>query len=198
MEDRIAKYLFAEKRRIVLHNKTKKIQNDKMFFGGIVLISFFAFYFYNLFTPYMSDDLMFDRSLYQSVADVFRQEYLQYINWNGRSVLQIILKFSMLMPKTVFDVLNSVCYTFTMLLIYWNIKGRKNYDCFLYVLINLLVWNFTVDFSQTMLWVAGACNYLWGIMIILSFITAYRYFLENSEIKNTMPIAVGLFLLGVG
>lgn len=172
-------------------------KSRKGIFYTAVIISFFAFYFYNLFTPYMSDDLMFDRSLYQSVADVFRQEYLQYINWNGRSVLQIILKFSMLMPKTVFDVLNSVCYTFTMLLIYWNIKGRKNYDCFLYVLINLLVWNFTVDFSQTMLWVAGACNYLWGIMIILSFITAYRYFLENSEIKNTMPIAVGLFLLGV-
>ena len=180
-----------------MHNKTRKIQKDKLLFGGIVVISFLAFYVYNVFTPYMSDDLMFDRSLYQSVADVFRQEYLQYINWNGRSVLQIILKFSMLMPKTVFDVLNSLCYVVTMLLIYWNVKGKKSYDCFLYILINLLVWNFAVDFSQTMLWVAGACNYLWGVMIILSFITAYRYFLEKSEIKNMIPVLAGLFLLGI-
>jgi len=170
----------------------------KRSFWAVVVISFIAIYIYNLFTPYMSDDLLFERGLYHSVADVFKQEYWQYMNWNGRSVLQIILKFSMLMPKSIFNVLNSLCYVVTMLMVYWNIKGRKQYDIFLYVLINLCVWNFCVDFSQTILWVAGACNYLWGIFIILGFITLYRHYLQKgNSIGNKVLAGILLFLTGL-
>ena len=118
-----------------MQNKVRETQKEKIIFIGIVIISFVAFYIYNVLTPLMSDDLMFDESLYQSVADIFRQEYWQYMNWNGRSVLQIILKIFSILPKVVFDICNSICYVWTMLLIYWNIKGRKKYDCFLYILI---------------------------------------------------------------
>lgn len=175
----------------------KKIEKEKAAFLGIVVISLVSFYIYNVLTPLMSDDLLFDKSLYQSVADIFRQEYQQYMTWNGRSVLQVILKVFSILPKSVFNIFNSICYVWTMLLIYWNIKGRKTYDIFLYLLINLFVWIFAVDFSQTMLWLGGACNYLWGIMIILSFITAYRYLLEKSEVKNVALISAGMFFLGV-
>lgn len=175
----------------------EKRQVEKTVFIGSVVISFIAFYIYNILTPLLSDDLMFDKELYNSLADIFRQEYWQYMNWNGRSVLQIILKIFSILPKNVFNVFNSICYVWTMLLIYWNIKGRKRYDCFLYVLVNLLVWIFAVDFSQTMLWLAGACNYLWGVMIILSYITAYRYLLERPEVKCGVLVCVGMFVLGV-
>lgn len=180
-----------------MRNCVKENRIEKIIFIGIVAVSFVAFYIYNVLTPLMSDDLMFDKSLYHSVGDIFRQEYWQYMNWNGRSVLQIILKVFSILPKSVFDIFNSICYVWTMLLIYWNVKGKKQYDCFLYVLINLLAWNFTVDFSQTMLWLAGACNYLWGIMIILSFITAYRALLAKTAIKHEIPVGIGIFLLGI-
>lgn len=175
----------------------KNIKKEKVAFIGTVIISFVAFYIYNILTPLMSDDLMFDKSLYHSVADIFIQEYHQYMTWNGRSVLQVILKIFSICPKSVFDVFNSICYVWTMLLIYWNIRGRKAYDSFLYMLINLFVWIFAVDFSQTMLWLGGACNYLWGIMIILNFITAYRYLLKKTEMKNEGMISIVLFFLGV-
>lgn len=175
----------------------KELQINKIVFIGIVSISFITFYIYNILTPLMSDDLLFDKSLYHSVADIFRQEYLQYMTWNGRSVLQVILKIFSILPKSVFNVFNSICYVLTMLLIYWNIRGRKVYDSFLYVLINILVWFFAVDFAQTMLWLGGACNYLWGIMIILIFITAYRNLMEKSEVKNQIFISVMMFFLGI-
>lgn len=175
----------------------KEIQRDKIVFMGIVSISFITFYIYNLLTPLMSDDLLFDKSLYHSVADIFIQEYWQYMTWNGRSVLQIILKIFSILPKSIFNVFNSICYVWTMLLIYWNIRARKEYDYFLYVLINVLVWVFAVDFSQTMLWLGGACNYLWGVMIILSFITAYRYLMKKTEVKNELIIVIGMFFMGI-
>lgn len=175
----------------------EKRQVEKTVFVGSVVISFIAFYIYNILTPLMSDDLLFDKSVYHSVADIFRQEYQQYMTWNGRSVLQLILRIFSILPKSVFNVFNSICYVWTMLLIYWNVKGKKQYDCFLYVLINLLVWIFAVDFSQTMLWLGGACNYLWGIMIILSFITAYRYMFEKAVGSYGVVTCAGLFVLGI-
>lgn len=172
-------------------------ERNKVFFIGIVIVSFIMFYIYNILTPLMSDDLLFDKSLYHSVADIFIQEYRQYMTWNGRSVLQVILKVFSILPKSVFNIFNSICYVFTMLLIYWNIRARKAYDCFLYILINILVWFLAVDFSQTMLWLGGACNYLWGIMIILSFITAYRCLMKKAEVKNKFIISIGMFFLGI-
>ena len=174
-----------------------EIQRNKIIFIGIVIISFVTFYIYNILTPLMSDDLLVDKSLYNSIVDIFIQEYQQYMTWNGRSVLQVILKIFSLLPKSIFNVCNSICYVLTMLLIYWNIRGRNACDSFLYVLINVLVWNHAVDFSQTMLWLGGACNYLWGIMIILSFITVYRRLMEKEEIKNKRLIVVGMFLFGI-
>ena len=174
------------------------VKRKKICFILAIAVSFITIYFYNLFTPYMSDDLLVDPQLYKSFGDILRAEYWQYMNWNGRSVLQIILKIFMVFPKSVFNVFNSLCYVATMMLIYWNIKGRKKYDIFLYILINLCVWNFCVDFSQTILWVAGACNYLWGVFIILNFVTLYRYCLEKGdEIKYKSVTGILLFITGV-
>ena len=181
-----------------MKNTPCKKNVTKYLFIAAVVTSFIAVYIYNVLTPYMSDDLLFDTSIYHSIGDIFREEYKQYMNWNGRSILQIILKFSMLMPKTVFNILNSLCYVLTMLLVYWNIKGKKQYDAFLYVLINLCIWVFCVDFSQTILWVAGACNYLWGVFIILGFLTLYRFYLnKGSAIRYKGLAGILLFVLGV-
>ena len=154
----------------------QKTDPGKYVFFVVTVISFIAIYLYNSFTPYMSDDLLFDTSLYHSFLDVFKQEYWQYHNWNGRSVLQIILKIFMLVPKPVFDFCNSICYVATMILIYKNLKRKKSYDVWLYLLIHLCMWMFCVEFSQTILWVAGACNYLWGRVVLWNISLPLRLF----------------------
>ena len=168
-------------------------EKQRIVFGGLVGMSFLAILIYNFLTPLMSDDLLFDESLYRSIGDIFREEYHQYMTWNGRSVLQIILKIFSLLPKWVFNICNSLCFVYTCLLIYWNINGRKQYDCLLYILIQLCMWNFSVDFDQTVLWLGGACNYLWGIMIILSFITLYRHMLEKGKRQEKYLPQCGCF-----
>lgn len=179
--------------------KEMQLQNyRKWIFALVVFISFISFYIYNVLTPHMSDDLMFDKSVHQTLGDIFRQEYISFMTHSGRCVLQMIMRFFMIFPKGVFDVGNSLCYVGTMLLIYWNAKPKKKYDVLLYALINLCVWIFCVDFPQTTLWVTGSCNYLWGIFIILGFITIYRFCLEKgTEIKNKLWAGVVLFVTGV-
>ena len=132
-----------------MKKKMNKEQMNKICFLCIVIISFIAIYVYNFLTPVMSDDLLFDSSQYQSVADIFIKEYQRYLTWNGRSVLQIIMTICCLIPKSIFNILNSTVFVMFSLLIYGNINHRKKYDCFLYLLIQLCVWTFCVDFSQT-------------------------------------------------
>ena len=142
-------------------------KNRKIIFYIVVMISFATIFFYNYFTPLMSDELQFDTSQYQSLADIFKAEYANYMSWNGRSVVQFIMRCFLLMPKWVFNICNSICFVVLMLLMYWNIGQRRKYDISVYILVNLMVWQFGVEFAQTILWVSGACNYLWGAAIIL-------------------------------
>lgn len=190
--------------------RVKKIYvNDKgrkAFFFVCLAIGFVAIWIYNFMTPLMSDDLLFRASDYSSPLDIFRQEYKQYMTWTGRSVLQIILKVFSLTPKWIFDLCNSFCFVLLTLLIYCNVKDRKKYDVFLLILIHLLVWNFSVDFDQTVLWLGGACNYLWGVVILLGFLTFFRYCIESDKYsffdkrerwKEAIPISVMLFFFGI-
>lgn len=187
-----------------MQTKSKTAAGNRRVFLLLLGLSFIFIFIYNALTPLMSDDLLFDRSAYQSIGDLFRLEYEKYMTWNGRSVLQMIMVIFYLLPKWVFNICNSVCFVYTSLLIYWNISGRKKYDCFLFILIQLLLWNFSVEFDQTVLWLGGACNYLWGAMIILSFITLYRYLLRKQKSGekitplNTVFLMVIAFLAGWG
>ena len=174
------------------------VKNRKRIFYLIVVISFIAIFVYNYLTPLMSDELQFDASQYQSVADVIKAEYQNYLSWNGRSVVQLIMRFFLLMPKWIFNICNSLCFVILMLLMYCNISGKKKYDFAAYILINLMVWQFGVAFDQTVLWVSGACNYLWGATIILGFVTLYRYKTEHTDtVRHTVILSVGLFFFGM-
>jgi len=112
---------------------------------------------------------------------LIREEYKNYMTWNGRTVVQFLLRCVQFWPKWLFNIVNSVIFVILMLLIYWNVEGKKEFDFVLYTFINLLVWQFGVSFDQTVLWLSGACNYLWGAAIILGFVTFYRYKVKHAD-----------------
>lgn len=175
------------------NDKTRKIV-----FFVVGIISFLAVYIYNCLTPIMSDELLFDKDLYHSFYDIIRAEYENYMTWNGRTVVQFIMRCFLLTPKWFFNIMNSLCFVLLMLLIYWNIEGRKKYDFVIFGLINLIVWQFGVSFGETILWESGACNYLWGSVIILGFVTYYRYKLSQADaVKHGGILAVAMFFFGL-
>lgn len=152
-------------------------------FGAVVLLAFTAILIFNIFTPYMTDDLSYKTTVLKagSFLDLIKQEYEQYMTWTGRSVGHLILRLFLWGSKAVFNVFNSLIFTLLTLLIYWNIDHKKRYDVTLFILVNLLLWLFGVMFSQTVLWETGACNYLWGSTIIMSHVTLYRWLIKKAE-----------------
>lgn len=178
--------------------KEKNRKNDRTIFIITVFISFVAILIYNFFTPFMSDDLLIDTSRYKNFGDIIKDSFDFYMNANGRLILQSILRVCSLFPKPLFNILNSACFVLLMLLIYWNITGGQKYNSILYIIINLFVWNFSVEFAQTVLWFSGACNYLWGTTIILGLVTCYRKLSEGqTPEKNKILRCIGLFIWGI-
>ncbi|MDD6715745.1 MAG: DUF6056 family protein [Firmicutes bacterium] len=144
----------------------------------ITLFSFVAIFIFNYFTPFLSDDYGYaaQARTARGLADLIAQEYHQYMTWIGRSVAHLILRISLRLPLLLFKTANSAMFVLLSYLIYLQIPRRKKYDPIVFLLIQLSLWLFTVDFRQTVLWQTGACNYLWTTTIILAMMTTMRRF----------------------
>ena len=92
-------------------------------FGAAVLLAFTAILIFNIFTPYMTDDLSYKTTVLEadSFLDLIKQEYEQYMTWTGRSVGHMILRLFLGGSKAVFNIFNRLIFTLLTLLIYWNI-----------------------------------------------------------------------------
>lgn len=172
---------------MVLNLKNTDIKNRKILFYAVVMISFFLIFAMNCFTPMLSDDFDYAGQARSaaSLLDLFRQEYHQYMTWNGRSVTFMCFRIFLNAPEILLKLANSIVFTTLSVLVYLNIDGRKEYDPFVMLLSQLGLWIFTVAFSQTILWECGAFVYLWGMTIILGFMTLVRHLLIRFDDKES-------------
>ena len=175
-------------------------KHRKLIFYLILCVSFVMIYAYNLLTPYLSDDYAYliDVRKATSLWDLVKQQYGEYLSNSGRVIGQFNVRLSLYGSKQIFNVFNSGMFLALLLLIYQNVRRKKKHDIFVLLLTITFLWKFTVDFGQTMLWICGSCNYLWGSVIILAFFTLYRHFLEREEaVRHQGTLALLLFLFGI-
>jgi len=172
----------------------------KQIFIIILGMALLMIYAYNLLTPYWSDDYFYAFQARQasSLWELIRQQYGEYLSNSGRVIGQFNIRLSLLGSKHIFNVINTGMFGALVLLMYANIRRKKKYDILLLLLIILFLWRYTVDFGQTMLWICGSCNYLWGSVFILGFVTLCRHLFENMDkIKHPVLVATGMFFFGI-
>lgn len=175
-------------------------KHRKKIYWILIAASFVSIFAYNFLTPYMSDDYSYALQVREakSFIDLVKQQYGEYISNSGRVIGQFNVRLSLVFDKQVFNVVNSLMFTVLVLLIYANIRRKKKYDIFVLLLIIAFLWRYAVDFGQTMLWICGACNYLWGSVIILGFVTLFRHFLEREgRMKHSAIATVGIFFFAI-
>lgn len=172
------------------------IRNNKKI---LVLISAYVIMVVlNFLTPLIADDIeyMYKTS---SFSSILHDEYTQYMTWTGRSVVHIIARLFLLMPKTVFNLVNPLIYVLLTLLIYkMTTKDNTTFYSFKYFLINVFLWLFVPAFGQTILWETGAANYLWGGIIVVSFLFLYHRYYEKEQELSFNPIVNSILLLILG
>lgn len=172
----------------------------KQVFILILGVALMMIYVYNLLTPYWSDDYIyaFEARQASSLWDLIKQQYGEYLSNSGRIIGQFNIRLSLLGSKHIFNVINTGMFGALVLLMYGNIRRKKKYDILILLFVLLFLWRYTVDFGQTMLWICGSCNYLWGSVFILGFVTLCRHLLENTDkIKYPLLAATGVFFFGV-
>lgn len=175
-------------------------KHRKLIFRMILAAAFLTIYAYNILTPYLSDDYAYAIHVREagSLWDLVKQQYGEYLSNSGRVIGQFNVRLSLAVDKQVFNLVNSGMFVGLVLLMYANIRRKKKNDIFVLLLILTFLWKYAVSFGQTMLWICGACNYLWGSVIILGFVTLYRHFLDYPEGKgHGALLAAGMFLYGI-
>ena len=150
----------------------KKIKNKKWFYFAMIFIFMLTL---NFFTPYIMDDyqLMYDYTgtkRVSSIFSVFKELYYMYFNWGGRMLAHFFAYTFLMLPKWIFNIVNSIVYVLDVYLIYLIAKGSKN-DNYLYLLlIHMIIFVFFPTFAQTFLWLDGSCNYSFTLLVQLFFI----------------------------
>ena len=132
-----------------------------------------------------------------SVTDLLVSQWRHYFTGNGRTIAHLFVQFFVWQGKWLFNLVNPLVFVLLILEIQWianegNITF-KNLRISNICWIFFILWIFVPDFFGIYLWLAGACNYLWSIAILLFFLLPYvhKYF-ENSFVKNNIskPINV--------
>ncbi len=171
----------------------------KKLFFAVVIVNYLMVAIYEFLTPYMSDDIIYidEVAKANSVFDLFVQEYDQYMYHGGRSVAHMIMRIFMFIgSKPFFNLMAGVTFVALSLLIYVNIDHRKKYDIRMYIGIAILFWVFEPTISNTVLWMTGACNYLFTSTLIFGYFTLYRKSFAREKDGNVL-FALGMLIWGL-
>lgn len=187
------------------YERAEAIANKKsgLFWAIAILICFSVIFILNILTPLISDDFAYmfvygEDRLVSSVADILESQKNHYYMWGGRSIVHSIAQGLLMLPPYAADLLNSLVYMGYIFLIYFHIKGRGKNSLSLFILISLAVWFLQPVLGDTVFWLTGAANYLWGATLILLFLLPFRMYQgQKSNLGTLILMSVSIFIYGI-
>lgn len=174
---------------------------DKTLFVFFILLIGVGMYILNHYTTLIVDDYSYSFSLGHKttgITDILQSQYNHYFTWGGRVVVHTIAQFFLMYDKAVFDIANTVAYLAMILVVYFHSVGKFKFYPFLLLFINLLFFLCMPAFGQVFLWVVGACNYLWGPLLVFLYLVPYRLqYSKATPVIADKLLSVIFGLLGV-
>ncbi len=137
-----------------------------------------------------------------SVSDYFDSLKTYYFTGGGRVPGAIIGGLFANIDKVIFDVFNSFVFVLLIVVIYWlSHKGRitLDFDFSWLVWIFFALWTFNGPFVDTYLWMSGAINYLWMMVVVLLFLLPYvrDFYSPDSYETAGKRMAWSMFFIGL-
>lgn len=188
--------------RFIEFNKRKGVQI--IYCILTLLISISTILYLNHKIPLIGDDFVYSfiylsTDRVTSLSDILISQQIHYQVWGGRSIVHFIDQALLLInnPLTI-DILNSIAFVGLILCMQLHITGRLKFSIKLYTLLYTLMWLTQPAFAETTLWITGSANYLWGTLIILTYILPYRLY-KNKQVPTIKSIlsAILMFLIGI-
>ena len=172
----------------------------------LVIVGIVIFVLNCLTAPTLSDDLLYrfvfpynenePIELVNSFSDVIRSQVAHYYTVNGRTVVHSTIQLLLwLCNQNFIHVLNAVMF---VLLLYLCVYFINNYNQQLLaaVLFCFLLFVVIKSFQSCMLWIVGSINYLWTLVIILSFLLFLRYIKDKPLLSLWVCLSPLALLVG--
>lgn len=168
----------------------QKLNKNRYLFWGFQTLTFIIMFVWNLMTPLYADDL--ETSKYQNLGMILQQTKLDYFGWNGRIVGQTLFRILSVGDHQVVAMLNALAFVALVWLMYLLSLKRKGgqHNNLGYIILVLTTTLLIPDFGQTVLWKAGAGNYLWIGVLNLLFI----YLFTSKTFLTTRKLSLTTFL----
>lgn len=163
----------------------------------------------NVLTPMVLDDYDYSFSLatglrIESFLDIIDSMIYHYYNWGGRIFAHVLASSFLLFPMIIFDIANSLIFVLFGILIYRFViidEQGNSWNNEVLILIYLLLFLSIPTFGQTVLWLTGACNYLWTMVAMLAFLLPFRIYCTTGKSiakMQTIPYCILAFCAGGG
>lgn len=163
-----------------------------------------CFYLFNSVVPYYSDDWWHsfihkaDRSYptepVKSLGDILTSQINHYQTVNGRllvtALVQAVVSFC---PKWLFDILNTLIFILTAGLLTRYISPVR-FSASHFLLSAVTLFYLLPGHYDTMMWAAGAINYLWVAALVLILLLLWRKSSDTTFRPITYPL---FFILGL-
>ncbi len=125
-----------------------------------------------------------------------------YYTWGGRVPGSAPVSFFIWQGKEYFNFFNAFLFTLLVAEVYWlSHEGKVTLDFKPSYIFGIFfgLWAFNVNFVDTCLWLAGACNYLWMLVVVLAFLIPYvrNHFDTHAFQHCKKKLAAGIFFLGI-
>lgn len=159
----------------------------------------------NFLQPYTADEFNYSfisgsNEKVNNIVDILQSQYHLFFSWTGRNVVHFLLQFLLWVGKPLFAIINAGMFIALVILIMNFIKLRtynKLNDITSFIVITGLCWFGLPAFGETVIWEAGALNYLWVAVISLAFLMPYKYYVEGNQIfSDNLKNIVIMILLG--
>lgn len=167
-----------------------------------MLVACAVFYWMNVLTPFKEDDMLHsmiigDLTPINSVSDLLHCWWNKFFITNGRSSDMMAEAFCGLLGKPLFNVCNTLIFGLLIHVVSLLATHRRSLlaQGMLYACIGTC---YPVP-GETMLWLAGSCNYLWTITASLWFL---YYLLHHPDKRlgwgKALLLLLGAMLAGAG
>lgn len=201
---------------MVLRHMRHMNRNGRELFITAVCIFLFMFLLESLAFRFMGDDYIYSfmwegHSMYVPLSenarridgfgDILASGYSYYMTWGGRVIAQMLAMFFLWIGRPWFNLVMAAGILLLLFSIQWIAhEGRITFSLrpFDILITFLCFWSFNINFSGTIVWIDGACNYFFPLVALILFLLPYihQYFMEGESRKSNHFIPL-MFILGV-
>lgn len=145
-------------------------------------------YILNLYTPLFADDYSYMYSFLNgkritNITSIISSQIAHYYSMNGRSIDHFLAQFLLLLGDNIVNIINSIIFCGLIFIVYYHGTGTlKKLSISQLLMYTTLIFLLTPAFGQSYLWIVGAANYLYSILLVLIFLIFYRNKVESKKL----------------